>query len=251
MTEQDFEIEGIDEMAADNDTPGPTASASNATATTAAEGAQETATGGNTRLARQGATVAEPTDVERALARCEVKVPKAWRRHTHPNRKFPHQCFMRSAMFVLTLDGELPNSDPTRGGLCLVHGLYHGGLAHGWAELPGDVVFDGVRQRFYSREGYYQVLGARPLYRYEPAAIASIFRKLPHESHTNGVTTPFGGWHTMLGLPEEPAEPRFVTAAEAEALMARAGWTDSPVFLAARSQIRAERDPESNAAHRR
>jgi hypothetical protein len=239
MTEQDFEIDGIDEMVADNNTPVPTAPGSSARATTAAEGAPETATRGNTRSARQGAAGTEPAGVEGALARCEVKVPEAWRRHTHPDREFPHQCFPQSAMFVLALDAELPNSDPARDGPCLVHGLYLGGLAHGWAELPGGVVFDGVRQRFYSREGYYRALGARPLYRYEPAAIASIFMKLPHESHATGVSTLFGGWHTMLGLPEEPDEPRFVTAAEAEALMARAGWTVSPIVTAAMCQIRA------------
>ena len=34
------------------------------------------------------------------------------------------------------------------------------GIAHSWLELPGDVVFDGVTQRFYRQTAYYERRGA-------------------------------------------------------------------------------------------
>jgi hypothetical protein len=39
----------------------------------------------------------------------------------------------------------------------LVHGEYGLGQRHAWVELPGDVVFDGVLQRFYKKLAYYDI----------------------------------------------------------------------------------------------
>ena len=35
-------------------------------------------------------------------------------------------------------------------------------MPHAWVELPGEVVFDGVVQAFFTRASYYEVMGALP-----------------------------------------------------------------------------------------
>ena len=54
---------------------------------------------------------------------------------------------------------------PDIDGLLLVHGVvshapYFLPFDHAWVELPGDVVFDGVVQRFFTRGSYYAAMSA-------------------------------------------------------------------------------------------
>ncbi len=56
-------------------------------------------------------------------------------------------------------------------GARLVHGMiahapYFVPMAHAWVELPGEIVFDGVVQAFFTRASYYAVMSARPRNRY-------------------------------------------------------------------------------------
>lgn len=46
----------------------------------------------------------------------------------------------------------------------LVHGTCKTPLStygHAWVEIEGNIIFDGVLQRFYDKEGYYKQRGAR------------------------------------------------------------------------------------------
>lgn len=67
-------------------------------------------------------------------------------------RLSPKNCYQKAFEYV--------SSKSHIKGIKLVHGLYkpsfiknHSG--HAWVELPGEIVFDGVLQRFYSKDGYY------------------------------------------------------------------------------------------------
>jgi hypothetical protein len=69
-----------------------------------------------------------------------------------PKRLSPKNCYIKAFQYV---------SDKSHiEGIRLAHGLYkpsfinnHSG--HAWVELPNEIVFDGVLQRFYKKEGYY------------------------------------------------------------------------------------------------
>ena len=154
------------------------------------------------------------------LRRIEVEVPAAWKKLAQPDEEFTHQCFEKSLEFVMRLFRSLPSDDPTREGVLLVHGVRSGVMPHGWVELPGDVVFDGVSQKFYRREDYYRVTGARPLYRYTVFVLAALVLRLPRDQ--DGVLR--GNWHGPLGLEPYPALPHTVTEKEAKELADRAGW---------------------------
>ena len=57
----------------------------------------------------------------------------------------------------------------------LVHGVVSHAphfvpLDHAWVELPGDIVFDGVVQTFFTRSSYYSVMAAVALDAYSGAA---------------------------------------------------------------------------------
>jgi hypothetical protein len=99
----------------------------------------------------------------------------------------------------------------------LVHGVCrdsHSLWAHAWVELPGDLVFDGVRQAFYDRDGYCQVLHAVAEATYDAPTMLE-------RMHASGR---YGPWHAgVLGRsasrriafpflpllePREPREPR-------------------------------------------
>ena len=86
-----------------------------------------------------------------------AQVDPAWTRRTWPRRRYPQQCYARTAKYVL----DHPEID----GLHLVHGVASHGphfvpFDHAWVELPGDVVFDGVVQTFFTRPSYYAVMAA-------------------------------------------------------------------------------------------
>jgi hypothetical protein len=87
----------------------------------------------------------------------------SWTDHTWPRRRYPQQCYARTVKYVL----DHPEIDSLR----LVHGVVSHAphfvpLDHAWVELPGEVVFDGVVQAFFTRESYYAVMAALPMDNY-------------------------------------------------------------------------------------
>ncbi|WP_163583419.1 hypothetical protein [Gracilibacillus saliphilus] len=67
-------------------------------------------------------------------------------------RLYPRQCYENAFRYVAD-KGNLE-------GIKLVHGLYkpkdiNNHCGHAWVELPKNIIFDGVLQRFYHKDGYY------------------------------------------------------------------------------------------------
>lgn len=96
-----------------------------------------------------------------------VNVESGWARGTWPGRRYPQQCYAKTVKYVL----DHPEIKGTR----LVHGVVSHAphfvpLDHAWVELPGDIVFDGVVQTFFTRSSYYSVMAAVALDAYSAAA---------------------------------------------------------------------------------
>ena len=73
-----------------------------------------------------------------------------------------------------------------RNDVILCHGLYTKyQVGHAWVELPGNIVFDGVMQRFYAKEDYYKTLKITKLAEYSPVKAAKLILERRH----------FGPWH--------------------------------------------------------
>jgi hypothetical protein len=93
-----------------------------------------------------------------SAVRADVDV--GWAGRTWPRRHYPQQCYPRTVKYVF----DHPEID----GLRLVHGVvshapHFAPLDHAWVELPGEVVFDGVVQAFFTRASYYTVMAALPM----------------------------------------------------------------------------------------
>jgi hypothetical protein len=79
-----------------------------------------------------------------------------------PGKRHWADCYRRACDYVLAHTAERGSCPPIIG-MRLVHGVCGDTSdlwAHAWVELPGGVVFDGVRQQFYDRDGYRTVLHA-------------------------------------------------------------------------------------------
>jgi hypothetical protein len=103
-----------------------------------------------------------------------VSVRPGWKRGTWPGRRYPQQCYAKTVKYVL--------AHPEITGMRLVHGVVSHAphfvpLDHAWVELPGDIVFDGVVQRFFTRSSYYAVMGAVALDAYSAAATRRLVAK--------------------------------------------------------------------------
>lgn len=99
------------------------------------------------------------------------------------NRLYKQKCYIKAFEYV----SDKRDLEDIR----LVHGLYkpygvNKHYGHGWVELPDDIVFDGVLQRFYEKEGYYQYYEIIKQVEYQPSEIHPIGLK-------NGGT--YGPWH--------------------------------------------------------
>ena len=132
-----------------------------------------------TRGAREGLAKLDPlrrealrdgfTRVGSQLLFCaeQVSVEPGWARGTRPHRRYPQQCYAKTVKYVL--------DHPEISAAQLVHGVVSHAphfvpLDHAWVELPGDIVFDGVVQSFFSRSSYYAVMAAVALDAYSAAA---------------------------------------------------------------------------------
>jgi hypothetical protein len=103
-----------------------------------------------------------------------VSVRPGWVRGTWPGRRYPQQCYAKTVKYVL--------DHPEITGMRLVHGVvshapHFAPLDHAWVELPGDIVFDGVVQTFFTRPSYCAVMGAVALDAYSAAATRRLVAK--------------------------------------------------------------------------
>jgi hypothetical protein len=154
-----------------------------------------------------------------------VPVPEAWSRYATPETVYPRRCYEKSFHFAGELCDGLDADDPIARDIWLVHGELYGLFPHAWVEI-GDVVFDGVFQRFYARTGYYQTVSARPWYMYSPDAATVIEIRMPH--YPDG-TVLLGNWHEKLKLPwADPQKPPRIGLDEAIEHLKRCGLMKSP-----------------------
>jgi len=92
------------------------------------------------------------------LAHCEITDDPTLQKRDAPLSELIGDCYRLAYYFVLH---DAPE------GAHLVHGhIREGGASshytgHAWVELPGDIVYDGVLQRFYRCECYYATRHAR------------------------------------------------------------------------------------------
>ena len=87
----------------------------------------------------------------------QVRVEAGWARRTWPRRRYPQQCYAKTVKYVV--------DHPEIIGMRLIHGVVSHAphlvpFDHAWVELPGDVVFDGVVQRFFTRVSYCSAMAA-------------------------------------------------------------------------------------------
>jgi len=109
-----------------------------------------------------------------------------------PGKRYWTDCYRRASDYLLA---RAPDHGPCvpLDGVLLVHGVCRDDRvmwAHAWVELPGPggVVFDGVRQQFYDREGYLRTLRATAEATYDAAAMVAQMRAWRH----------YGPWHDGL-----------------------------------------------------
>ena len=93
--------------------------------------------------------------MQNVLSPYEVTPPEQYKTNK-PKRMYWGLCHKKAYDYMMNLkdrenvvccQGDIIN--PSREGMT-------GG--HAWIELPGELIFDGVLQRFYTREGYYNIL---------------------------------------------------------------------------------------------
>ena len=90
----------------------------------------------------------------------QVEVDAGWKRRTWPRRRYPQQCYARTTKYMLQ-HLEIAGAQLVHG--MIAHAPHFVPMAHAWVELPGNVVFDGVVQAFFTRDSYYAVMSAQPL----------------------------------------------------------------------------------------
>lgn len=90
-------------------------------------------------------------------------------------------CYAQAFAFLLDLGLMAQKSAPARRILprsWLVHGTRPNGGGHAWVELPGEVIFDGVYQRFCAKRSYYRVQKARAYQKFRPGAAFMLMEHL-------------------------------------------------------------------------
>lgn len=110
----------------------------------------------------------------------EIEVPDRWRVGTKPDFHYDRRCYIMAARYMLR--------HPEIEGARLVHGAWRVGEQgnHAWVDLPGGVVFDANRQRFYDGASYYVVATAHARYTLHEA-----FRLMNATGH-------IGPWHSEI-----------------------------------------------------
>jgi hypothetical protein len=116
-----------------------------------------------------------------------VSVDATWAHRTWPRRRYPQQCYAKTLKYVFE-HAEI-------GGMRLVHGVaahvpHLVPFEHAWVELPGDVVFDGVVQTFFSRASYYVVMTPVLLDAYSAREAAALVTEHGHPGPWNAKWVP-------------------------------------------------------------
>jgi len=116
-----------------------------------------------------------------------VIVEDRWSQRTWPRRRYPQQCYVKTLKYVV--------DHPEIHGMRLIHGVVSHAphripFEHAWVELPGDVVFDGVVQAFFTRVSYYAVMAAVALDAYSPPETTRMFAKHAHPGPWNAKWVP-------------------------------------------------------------
>jgi hypothetical protein len=88
----------------------------------------------------------------KSLAPYEVDPPDEYKTGKKRRRICPKRGYEKSFRYV--------SSKYEMDGIKLVHGVYKPSfmeehVGHAWVKLPNEIIFDGVLQRFYQREPYY------------------------------------------------------------------------------------------------
>jgi hypothetical protein len=135
-----------------------------------------------------------------SAVRADVDV--GWAGHTWPRRRYPQQCYARTVKYVI--------DHPAIDGLRLVHGVVSHApnfapLDHAWVELPGEVVFDGVVQAFFTRASYYAVMAAVPMDVYTGSETRRLVAAHGHPGPWNASWVPtnaqLDAYAAAIGLP--------------------------------------------------
>ena len=95
----------------------------------------------------------------------EVKVSPILTARTNPDCIFPADCYKKAWEYLV---------DHPRAGGALVHGTVMGNVAHAWVEFAGGIVFDGVSQRFYDRQAFYEFAHAKKGAEFTPKEAARL-----------------------------------------------------------------------------
>lgn len=146
----------------------------------------------------------------------EVSMPGLWSEGTEPDTVYPQKCFYRAYLFCSALGSRL--SDDELNGVYLVHGECCLALGpHAWVELPGDLLFDGVFQRFYRLS----LCDAAAWYKYTPRAADIICANMPVDAKTNMMCYAF---YHPLRLPwGDPSNPLIIDYDKAIELLVTSG----------------------------
>jgi hypothetical protein len=158
------------------------------------------------------------------LASAEVDVPRRFSLRTRPDHLFPTLCFSKACLYVVTHRVR---------GIRYVFGTARGGGMgeHGWVELPGRIVFDGVLQRFYDLDKYYECEAARPWYRFTRSAVVWLL----------GQELPQWRWDWAMMLPwarsalDPAAEVLLIDRKDAENYLTRARMANALPLVHSRS----------------
>jgi len=117
----------------------------------------------------------------------QVSVTAGWARRTWPRRRYPQQCYAKTVKYVV--------DHPEIIGMRLIHGVVSHAphllpFDHAWVELPGDVVFDGVVQTFFTHGTYYRAMAAVTLDAYSTSEATGLMARHGHPGPWNAKWVP-------------------------------------------------------------
>ena len=117
----------------------------------------------------------------------QVSVEAGWARRTWPRRRYPQQCYVKTVKYVF--------DHPQIIGMRLIHGVVSHAphlvpFDHAWVELPGDIVFDGVVQTFFTHVSYYGVMAAVALDAYSGRETTCLVAEHGHPGPWNAKWVP-------------------------------------------------------------